>query len=123
MKIPVTGCAGFIRSAVCRHRVADKGLVNVDTLINQADIRHRSAIDAVMHLSGEGHVDQSITGTAIFLGTTVMGTTVMPGALRKGYSDKRPGCWSRPGDTGVGNRRKTCRSRATRSAPKGGIGG
>jgi len=119
MKVLVTGGAGFIGSAVCRHLVADLGheVVNVDALtyaaslssldpvansglytFEKADIRDRAAIDAVfarhqpdlvMHLAAESHVDRSITGAAIFLETNIMGTAVMLEALRA-YRDTLP---------------------------------
>lgn len=119
MRVLVTGGAGFIGSAVCRHLVQDLGyeVVNVDALtyaaslssldpiagsglytFEQADIRDRAAIDAVfqkhqpdlvMHLAAESHVDRSITGAAIFLETNIMGTAVMLEALRA-YRDTLP---------------------------------
>lgn len=119
MKVLVTGGAGFIGSAVCRHLVADLGheVVNVDALtyaaslssldpiaaspnyaFEKADVRDRPAIDAVfrkhqpdmvMHLAAESHVDRSITGAAIFLETNIMGTAVMLEALRA-YRDTLP---------------------------------
>ena len=97
MKILVTGGAGFIGSAVCRHLVGDLGheVVNLDKLtyaaclasldpiaddpryrFEQADICDRPALDrilaatapdAVMHLAAESHVDRSITGAADFI--------------------------------------------------------
>ncbi|MEN3748070.1 dTDP-glucose 4,6-dehydratase [Sphingomonas sp. HF-S3] len=112
MKVLVTGGAGFIGSALCRHLIQDLGhdVVNVDALtyaaslssldpvakspkyrFEKADIRDRAAIDAifakhqpdvVMHLAAESHVDRSITGAAIFLETNIMGTAVMLEALR-----------------------------------------
>ncbi|KQN33773.1 hypothetical protein ASG37_16630 [Sphingomonas sp. Leaf407] len=117
MKIPVTGSAGFIGSAVCRHRVADKGydLVNVDALTHQANIRDRSVIDAVfakrrpdvmMHLAAESHVDRPITGAAIFLETNIMGTAMMLAS-----------------QSAEGIERWPCGSRVTHPAPDGGIGG
>jgi len=118
-RILVTGGAGFIGSAVCRHLVQDLGheVVNVDALtyaanlssvapvagsaryhFEQADIRDRAAIDAifarhqpdaVMHLAAESHVDRSISGAQVFLETNILGTAVMLEALRA-YRDSLP---------------------------------
>ena len=104
MKILVTGGAGFIGSAVCRHLVAIKNVsvVNVDKLtyaanprsldsiandaryaFQQADICDRATMDAifahhkptaVIHLAAESHVDRSITGADAFLETNIVGT-------------------------------------------------
>jgi len=119
MRVLVTGGAGFIGSAVCRHLVQDLGheVVNVDALtyaaslssldpiaasplysFEKADVRDREAIDGilqkyqpdmVMHLAAESHVDRSITGATIFLETNIMGTAVMLEALRA-YRDTLP---------------------------------
>ncbi|HEX5184730.1 MAG TPA: dTDP-glucose 4,6-dehydratase [Allosphingosinicella sp.] len=100
----VTGGAGFIGSAVCRHLVAKGGyrVVNVDKLtysgnldslrdvsghpdyvFHQADIGdeagmlailRREKVGAIMHLAAESHVDRSIDGPAVFLETNVVGT-------------------------------------------------
>lgn len=100
----VTGGAGFIGSAVCRHLMATGryDVVNVDLLtysgnlaslstiedqpgytFHQADICDGEAIarllrleriDAIMHLAAESHVDRSIDGPATFLQTNVVGT-------------------------------------------------
>lgn len=112
MRVLVTGGAGFIGSAVCRHLVQDLGheVVNVDALtyaaslssldpiagsslysFEKADIRDRTAMDtvlakhqpdAIMHLAAESHVDRSISGAAIFLETNIMGTATLLEAVR-----------------------------------------
>lgn len=113
MKVLVTGGCGFIGSAVCRHLVNDLGfsVVNVDKMtyaatresvaglegsslyaFYQQDILDSSAIeaimvkeavDAVMHLAAESHVDRSIDGPAAFLTTNIMGTFSMLEAARR----------------------------------------
>ncbi len=112
MKILVTGGAGFIGSAVCRHLVKDRGIavVNVDCLTyaanlaslddiagnplysfhqvnicdgpSLASIFRREQPDAVMHLAAESHVDRSITGPAAFIETNIRGTYEMLEAAR-----------------------------------------
>jgi dTDP-glucose 4,6-dehydratase len=102
--ILVTGGAGFIGSAVCRHLIGTGRyrVVNVDKLtysgnlesladidghpnyrFEKADIcdeaamyalLHRHDVGKVMHLAAESHVDRSIDGPAIFLETNVIGT-------------------------------------------------
>lgn len=101
--ILVTGGAGFIGSAVCRHLVRQGCRVaNVDTLtysgnrdslheisghpayrFYRADIRDEARVlaimraeqvDGVMHLAAETHVDRSIDGPAVFVETNVVGT-------------------------------------------------
>jgi dTDP-glucose 4,6-dehydratase len=104
LNVIVTGGAGFIGSAVCRHLVRCGGyrVVNVDKLTYagnlhslaeiaeepayrfvQADIADRQAIrglleeeriDAVMHLAAESHVDRSIDGPGVFIETNIVGT-------------------------------------------------
>ena len=115
MRIVVTGGAGFIGSAVCRHLVLEAGheVVNVDKLTYaaspeavaaaaerpgyrfvKADICDAAAMaavfrdhepDAVMHLAAESHVDRSIDGPAAFIETNVVGTAVLLEAARAYY--------------------------------------
>ena len=105
--IIVTGGAGFIGSAVCRHLVVNKlaHVVNVDALTYAAnlssvemlansdlydfveadicdaeamrDIFEKYQPTGVMHLAAESHVDRSITGAQAFIQTNVMGTSVL----------------------------------------------
>lgn len=104
MRYLVTGGAGFIGSAVCRHLCADpdNSVVNLDKLTYagnlaslrqienhpnyrfvQADIADEPLIrgllrehdiDVVMHLAAESHVDRSIDGPADFIDTNIVGT-------------------------------------------------
>jgi dTDP-glucose 4,6-dehydratase len=119
MRVLVTGGAGFIGSAVCRHLVQDlrHEVVNLDALTYAAslssldpvassglyafehgDIRDRACVDAVlarhqpdaiMHLAAESHVDRSISGSNVFLETNIMGTAVLLEAVRT-YRDALP---------------------------------
>jgi dTDP-glucose 4,6-dehydratase len=100
----VTGGAGFIGSAVCRHLIGrgDTRVVNLDKLTYagslaslaevegspdyrfvQADIGDMAAVaalleeeqpDAIMHLAAESHVDRSIDGPGVFIETNIVGT-------------------------------------------------
>src|SRR6056297_4065096 len=110
-KLPVTGGAGFIGSAVVRLAIArGYSVVNLDALtyaacldnvaavadhplyaFERADIRDGAALarifethapDAVMHLAAESHVDRSIDGPAAFIETNVNGTFEMLNAAR-----------------------------------------
>jgi dTDP-glucose 4,6-dehydratase len=116
MRIIVTGGAGFIGSAVCRHLIAetDAQVVNVDKLTYagnldslqtvsgnpryafiRADICDEAAIehlfnevrpDAVLHLAAESHVDRSIAGSRSFIDTNIVGTHTMLESARRHWS-------------------------------------
>lgn len=113
MKFLVTGGAGFIGSAVCRHLVGDLGhhVVNLDKLTYAANLGSLKLIesaetytfvkgdicdeelvynllkdheiDAVIHLAAESHVDRSITGPDTFIQTNIVGTCAMLQASRR----------------------------------------
>ncbi|MFN9148395.1 MAG: dTDP-glucose 4,6-dehydratase [Hyphomonadaceae bacterium] len=122
MRVIVTGGAGFIGSALCRRLVEKAGwtVLNVDKLtyaanltslgsiasspnyqFAQQDICDRAAMtalidsfqpDAVFHLAAESHVDRSITGSAEFIQTNIVGThTLLEVALAywRGLSAER----------------------------------
>jgi dTDP-glucose 4,6-dehydratase len=112
MRILVTGGAGFIGSAVCRHLVRETGchVLNVDVLtyagtltslraiegaanyaFSRTDIRDLAAMRAliagfrptgILHLAAESHVDRSITGAQAFIETNINGTFSMLEAAR-----------------------------------------
>jgi dTDP-glucose 4,6-dehydratase len=114
MQVLVTGGAGFIGSAVCRHFVLELGhkVVVVDKLtyagnlaslapiegnpnytFEKSDICDAVAMkaifakyrpDAVVHLAAESHVDRSISGSDVFVQTNVVGTFTLLEAAR-GY--------------------------------------
>ena len=113
MRVLVTGGAGFIGSAVCRHFIADlkHDVVVVDKLtyagnmaslapvasssryaFEKHDICDSEAIeaifakyqpDAVVHLAAESHVDRSISGSDVFVKTNVLGTFTLLEAARR----------------------------------------
>ena len=104
MKLAVTGAAGFIGSAACRHMAGALGwdVIAIDALTYaghmsslqgvidnprftfiQADICDRAAMadifarhapDAILHLAAESHVDRSLETPDAFIRTNVQGT-------------------------------------------------
>jgi dTDP-glucose 4,6-dehydratase len=112
MKIMVTGGAGFIGSALTHHLVerGEDEVIVVDSFtyaanpaslaplegrkgfsIIRQDIRDAHAVmdlvtatrpDAIMHLAAESHVDRSITGSAPFIETNIIGTWALLEASR-----------------------------------------
>ena len=116
MRVLITGGCGFIGSAVVRRAVGELGwdMLNVDVLTYaanpanvagvsdqpgyrflQADIADPVAMqaafedfapEAVIHLAAESHVDRSITGSADFVRTNVVGTHVLLEAARRHWN-------------------------------------
>jgi dTDP-glucose 4,6-dehydratase len=117
MKLLVTGGAGFIGSALCRHLVGGgtHEVVNLDKLTYAASLAsldpiadspryrfvkedvcnqeavlallHEERIEAVLHLAAESHVDRSIDGPAAFVETNIVGGYAMLEAARRYWQD------------------------------------
>ena len=117
MRVVVTGGAGFIGSALCRHMVVQRAdeVLNVDKLTYAANLRSLATIackanyrfaqadvadevriaelfkdfepEAIIHLAAETHVDRSIESAHAFIQTNVVGTSVLLDSARKYWSD------------------------------------
>jgi dTDP-glucose 4,6-dehydratase len=113
MRAIITGGCGFIGSAVCRYVAGELGwsVLNIDKLtyaanranltsidgndayaLLEADICDHKAMaaaiadyrpDLVIHLAAESHVDRSITGSAEFVQTNIVGTHSLLEAARQ----------------------------------------
>ena len=120
MKVIITGGAGFIGSAVCRHLILSTNwfVVNLDKLTYaanlaslasiagspryrfiQADIADRHAMravfdelypDAVLNLAAKSHVDRSINSASDFVHTNINGTFVLLEEARRHYDRLSP---------------------------------
>jgi dTDP-glucose 4,6-dehydratase len=116
MRVLVTGGAGFIGSAVCRHFILDLAhdVVVIDKLTYAGNLASLAPVashprysfelhdicdagavnsifakyqpDAVVHLAAESHVDRSITGSDVFVKTNVLGTFTLLEAARRHFS-------------------------------------
>jgi dTDP-glucose 4,6-dehydratase len=119
MRVVVTGGAGFIGSAVCRHFIESLGydVLVIDKLTyagNLASLSHVSASpsfsfersdicdahamraafwnyrpDAIVHLAAESHVDRSISGPIAFVQTNVVGTFTLLETAREYLDSNR----------------------------------
>jgi dTDP-glucose 4,6-dehydratase len=116
MRILVTGGAGFIGSAICRHLIqgTNAEVVNVDKLtyagnpnslkmidgepryrfvrgdicdeVGMGGLFAETVPDAVINLAAESHVDRSITGSRSFIETNILGTYTLLEAARRYWS-------------------------------------
>lgn len=116
MRVLITGGAGFIGSAACRRLIADTDwhILNLDKLTYAANLASLAEIksnaryrfqkgdiadlalvgkllrefepDAIINFAAESHVDRSITGSAVFIQTNIVGTHALLEAGRDYWS-------------------------------------
>lgn len=116
MRVLITGGAGFIGSAACRRLIADTDwhILNLDKLTYAANLASLAELqsheryrfqkgdiadlemvgkllrefkpDAIINFAAESHVDRSITGSAVFIQTNIVGTHALLEASRDYWS-------------------------------------
>ena len=121
MRALVTGGAGFIGSAVCRHLIQSTNwsILNLDKLTYAANLASLASVagnpgyrfvkgdiadhqmvrevfdefrpEAILHLAAETHVDRSIDGAAEFIKTNINGTFVLLEEARRYWDPLPPG--------------------------------
>jgi dTDP-glucose 4,6-dehydratase len=119
MRVLITGGAGFIGSAACRHFVLDLGyeIIVVDKLTYAGNLASLASLapnpkykfekidicdadgikavfakyrpDAVVHLAAESHVDRSISGSGEFVRTNIVGTFTLLEAVREYFDSNK----------------------------------
>ena len=119
-RVLVTGGAGFIGSAVCRHLIGQEqcNVVNLDKLTYSGNLASLASIadhpgyrfyqgdicdeamvfellrseqiTRIMHLAAESHVDRSIDSPAVFFETNVIGTFRLLSAALRYWSGLEP---------------------------------
>lgn len=65
-----------VRADICDREAVDRAIVG-------------SAVDTIIHLAAESHVDRSIDGPDVFVRTNVMGTFTVLAAARKAWGDRQ----------------------------------